>query len=131
MVSTDVTKLLQASTFAAEKHKFQKRKDPEGTPYINHPLGVALLLAEAGVNDIDALMAAILHDTVEVFYERIPHHDHFYRTLRLILKNLQKSLDLWYPQLLKSVPMTRIFPRLSGKDCKQKLLLINHFKPNL
>ena len=67
MVSTDVTKLLQASTFAAEKHKFQKRKDPEGTPYINHPLGVALLLAEAGVNDIDALMAAILHDTVEVF----------------------------------------------------------------
>ena len=31
--------LIKAANFAAEKHKKQKRKDPAGTPYINHPIG--------------------------------------------------------------------------------------------
>ena len=35
------------------------------TPYINHPIRVATLLARAGIEDIDILGAAILHDTVE------------------------------------------------------------------
>lgn len=52
--------------FAAIKHRDQRRKDPEKTPYINHPIGVANILAEEGdVTDLDVLMAAILHDTVE------------------------------------------------------------------
>ena len=38
--------LLTATDFAAVKHKDQKRKDPEGTPYINHPIGVAHILAQ-------------------------------------------------------------------------------------
>ena len=38
--------LLTATNFAAVKHKDQKRKDPEGTPYINHPIGVAHILAQ-------------------------------------------------------------------------------------
>lgn len=57
--------LLFAINFAAEKHKFQRRKDPEETPYINHPIGVALLISNAGIDDLDVLRAAILHDTVE------------------------------------------------------------------
>jgi len=57
--------IIKASNFAAIKHKSQKRKDPEGTPYINHPIGVAQLLAEGGVTDTDVLQAALLHDTVE------------------------------------------------------------------
>ena len=40
--------LLIATNFAAVKHKDQKRKDPEGTPYINHPIGVAHILAQVG-----------------------------------------------------------------------------------
>lgn len=52
--------------FAAIKHRDQRRKDPEKTPYINHPIGVANILAEEGdVTDLEVLMAAILHDTVE------------------------------------------------------------------
>lgn len=74
--------------FAARKHRDQRRKDPEKTPYINHPIGeieisvwpfyvhcikwcfvvvsgVACILAEADIADIKVLMAAILHDTVE------------------------------------------------------------------
>ncbi|CAF4491637.1 unnamed protein product, partial [Rotaria magnacalcarata] len=42
------------------------RKDPDQTPYINHPIGVAHILSnEAGVNDFDILAAALLHDTIE------------------------------------------------------------------
>jgi guanosine-3',5'-bis(diphosphate) 3'-pyrophosphohydrolase len=52
--------------FAAIKHRDQRRLDKEETPYINHPIGVASILAnEAGVSDINVLMAAVLHDTVE------------------------------------------------------------------
>ncbi len=51
--------------FAAEKHKFQRRK-ADGTPYINHPIGVALILEEEGdIHDQDILEAALLHDTIE------------------------------------------------------------------
>ncbi|KAI9159413.1 Guanosine-3',5'-bis(diphosphate) 3'-pyrophosphohydrolase MESH1 [Blastocladiella emersonii ATCC 22665] len=60
-----VAALLKAAHFAAVKHRFQQRKDG-GTPYINHPLGVATLLAaEGGVTDVAVLQAAVLHDTVE------------------------------------------------------------------
>lgn len=58
--------LLQAIEFAARKHKDQRRKDEEASPYINHPVSVALLLAERGkVTDPEILAAAILHDTLE------------------------------------------------------------------
>ncbi|ORZ29360.1 HD domain-containing protein 3 [Catenaria anguillulae PL171] len=59
------TAILKAAHFSAIRHRFQKRKDG-GTPYINHPIGVATLLAvEGGITDPDVLSAAILHDTVE------------------------------------------------------------------
>jgi (p)ppGpp synthase/HD superfamily hydrolase len=58
--------LLRAAAFAAAKHRDQKRKDVIGSPYINHPLAVAALLAGAGgVTDEELLVAALLHDTVE------------------------------------------------------------------
>jgi guanosine-3',5'-bis(diphosphate) 3'-pyrophosphohydrolase len=58
--------LLTAISFAAAKHRNQRRKDADGTPYINHPLQLAQLLAtEGGVDDVETLIAAVLHDTVE------------------------------------------------------------------
>ncbi|NXL99057.1 MESH1 pyrophosphohydrolase, partial [Tyrannus savana] len=36
-MGSDVARLLEAADFAARKHKEQRRKDPEGTPFINHP----------------------------------------------------------------------------------------------
>ena len=60
------TPILRAATFAAHKHRHQRRKDQAGTPYINHPLRVATLIAEVGkVTDESVLQAALLHDTVE------------------------------------------------------------------
>jgi len=58
--------LLKAIEFAAEKHKKQKRKGKSGTPYINHPIQVAHLLASCGEGEnTELLTAAILHDTIE------------------------------------------------------------------
>ena len=64
---TDIaTLLLKAARFAADKHRFQRRKGTDASPYINHPIGVADLLADVGgVTDPSALVAALLHDTVE------------------------------------------------------------------
>jgi GTP diphosphokinase / guanosine-3',5'-bis(diphosphate) 3'-diphosphatase len=58
--------ILDAAAFAAHKHRDQRRKDREASPYINHPIGLAALLAnEAGVSDARVLAAALLHDTIE------------------------------------------------------------------
>lgn len=58
--------LLHALAFAADKHRDQRRKDSAASPYINHPIAVAQLLAEVGqVCDVEVLMAAVLHDTLE------------------------------------------------------------------
>jgi (p)ppGpp synthase/HD superfamily hydrolase len=65
-LSSDNARLLHAAQFAAERHWEQKRKDVRRTPYINHPIEVAALLADAGgVTDVELLSAALLHDTVE------------------------------------------------------------------
>jgi GTP diphosphokinase / guanosine-3',5'-bis(diphosphate) 3'-diphosphatase len=58
--------ILKAIDFAARKHRDQRRKDEEASPYINHPISVSLLLAEiGGISDPEVLSAAILHDTLE------------------------------------------------------------------
>lgn len=58
--------LLRALAFAAHKHRDQRRKDAEASPYINHPIALAEVLArEGGVADIEVLAAALLHDTIE------------------------------------------------------------------
>ncbi|KAG5669868.1 hypothetical protein PVAND_000159 [Polypedilum vanderplanki] len=61
-----IKKYTKCMNFAAKKHSTQRRKDSEETPYINHPIGVANIIANEGdVTDLDVLMAALLHDTVE------------------------------------------------------------------
>jgi guanosine-3',5'-bis(diphosphate) 3'-pyrophosphohydrolase len=62
----DTGLIFKVVTFAAEKHRNQRRKDPEASPYINHPIALAnVLLHEAGVTDVVVLCSALLHDTLE------------------------------------------------------------------
>src|SRR5690242_627254 len=56
-------RILHAIQFATEAHKQQKRIALE-TPYISHPLAVALLVSKIGADE-DTIIAAILHDTIE------------------------------------------------------------------
>jgi len=63
---SDLSRLLHAISFAAAKHRNQRRKDKDASPYINHPIALAALLnTVGGIADVVVLQAAILHDTVE------------------------------------------------------------------
>ena len=65
-MKAELALLLKALAFAAHKHRDQRRKDAEASPYINHPIALAdLLVNEGGVTDVEVLCAALLHDTVE------------------------------------------------------------------
>jgi len=58
--------ILSAARFAAEKHAQQRRKGENGEPYFNHLLEVADLIAASTPElDVELMMAAFLHDTVE------------------------------------------------------------------
>jgi (p)ppGpp synthase/HD superfamily hydrolase len=61
-----VVAIFRALQFAADKHRDQRRKGAEGSPYINHLIEVAEILARVGgISDVVTLQAAILHDTLE------------------------------------------------------------------
>ena len=62
----DLKMLLKALAFAANKHKDQRRRDIDTSPYINHPISLAdILCNEAHITDIETICGALLHDTVE------------------------------------------------------------------
>ena len=60
--NVDMDKVNLAVEYARNKHKDQKRKD--GSPYIIHPLAVAQIVAEIGL-DTDSILGALLHDCIE------------------------------------------------------------------
>lgn len=63
---TALTKIFAALQYAAGKHRLQRRKGGDETPYINHPISVVeTLWSVGGVRDPAVLIAAVLHDTVE------------------------------------------------------------------
>lgn len=62
MPTADMELIDKAVRYADEKHKSQKRKD--GSPYIIHPLAVAEIVVEMGL-DMDAILGALLHDCIE------------------------------------------------------------------
>ncbi len=66
MDKEDLALMLRALSFAADKHRNQRRKDIQASPYINHPIDLAnILVNEGGVNDVQVISGALLHDTVE------------------------------------------------------------------
>ena len=58
----DSKKIMKAYNYAKSHHGDQKRHS--GEPYIIHPLNVAYILADVGLDD-DTICAALLHDVVE------------------------------------------------------------------
>ncbi|MCI7808394.1 bifunctional (p)ppGpp synthetase/guanosine-3',5'-bis(diphosphate) 3'-pyrophosphohydrolase [bacterium] len=62
MPGADMALVDRAVEYANAKHALQKRKD--GSPYIIHPLAVAQIVAEMGL-DMDAILGALLHDCIE------------------------------------------------------------------
>ena len=63
---TDTHKLVRALHYATEQHRNQRRKDEAASPYINHPISLLHILnVEAGIEDNNVLIAALLHDVIE------------------------------------------------------------------
>jgi guanosine-3',5'-bis(diphosphate) 3'-pyrophosphohydrolase len=58
----DTTMIEHAFDMARDAHREQVRRS--GEPYITHPVGVALVLADLGLDDV-TIAAALLHDAVE------------------------------------------------------------------
>lgn len=87
---SDTALLLRALRFSAQKHRDQRRKDRSASPYINHPIEVANVLANlGGVTDVIALAAALLHDTIEdteTTGEQLEAH--FGREVRLLVEEM-------------------------------------------
>ncbi len=66
MTAQEIQEICSGVSFAAEKHRFQTRKNKEKTAYISHPIGVAYHLVDIGeVREISIIIGALLHDTVE------------------------------------------------------------------
>ncbi len=87
---SDTAQLLRALAFSAQKHRDQRRKDREASPYINHPIEVAHLLASVGgVTDITVLVAAVLHDTIEDTETAAPQLEQaFGRDVRVLVEEM-------------------------------------------
>ena len=64
--SYDISLVIRAIEFAAKKHRMQRRKDSDASPYINHPIALMhVLCIDGGIRDPKILAAAALHDTIE------------------------------------------------------------------
>jgi hypothetical protein len=61
----DLSRLTKALSFAAEAHRNQRRKGAAQEPYINHLIEVLDLVVQTTSDDMDTLIAALLHDVVE------------------------------------------------------------------
>ena len=62
----DLKLILKALEFSARKHKNQRRKDVQASPYINHPISLANILCnKAHFTDVNVICGALLHDTIE------------------------------------------------------------------
>jgi GTP diphosphokinase / guanosine-3',5'-bis(diphosphate) 3'-diphosphatase len=65
-LENDTHLLIRALEFAARKHRMQRRKDEDASPYINHPIALMhVLCIDGGVTEPVILTAAALHDTIE------------------------------------------------------------------
>jgi (p)ppGpp synthase/HD superfamily hydrolase len=119
--------LLSAVRFAAHKHSRQRRKDAAATPYINHPIAVAEVLARVGtVSDLATLQAAILHDTLEDTQTTPEELDeHFGKEVRLLVQEVtdekglpqqeRKRLQIVHaPQLSTAAKLIKMADKISN-----------------
>src|SRR5215472_15145517 len=88
--------LIDALAFAADKHRRQRRKDPDASPYINHPIALARVLSVEGrVRDVKVLAAAVLHDTLEdteATYDEL--HERFGQTIAAVVREVTDDKTL-------------------------------------
>ena len=119
--------ILKAAHFAAQKHRDQRRKDEEVSPYINHPISVAKIISEIGnVEDPEVLAAALLHDTIEDtkttpeelidnFGERVCSLVQEVTDDKTLLRQTRKDLQIQHaPQLSEGAILIKLGDKISN-----------------
>ena len=96
IAEADLKILLKALAFAAHKHKDQRRRDVDASPYINHPISLAdILCNEAHITDVETICGALLHDTVEDTETSDTELEHMFgRTIRDIVMDVTDDKSL-------------------------------------
>jgi guanosine-3',5'-bis(diphosphate) 3'-pyrophosphohydrolase len=113
--------LVRALAFAAERHSRQRRKDVDASPYINHPIALAnVLVNEAGIENVEVLAAAILHDTLEDTETTVADLDAAFgpRICRIVL---EVSDDKGLPKAVRKQLQIDLAPQLSHEAKLVKL----------
>jgi GTP pyrophosphokinase len=108
--------LLRRSYATAERmHSGQLRKS--GEPYITHPLAVAQILADLGM-DTTTLVAALLHDTVEDTSYTLPAlREEFGDEVALLVDGVTKFDKGWYGDDAEGETIRKMLVR-AGKDVR-------------
>ena len=105
---------MSALKFGADKHRRQRRKDAEKTPYFNHSVDVADTLWSAGiVRDMDILTAALLHDVIEDT-ETMPEEIERYFGAAILSLILEVSDDKGLPRKTRKELQVQNAPDLSA-----------------
>ncbi len=117
----DVTLILRALRFAAHRHRSQRRKDAEASPYVNHLIAVAeTLWCEGGIRDTVTIVSGILHDTIEdtgTVPEEI--ESRFGKTVRAVV--VEVTDDKGLPKALRKSMQVETAPRISHQAKRVKL----------
>jgi GTP diphosphokinase / guanosine-3',5'-bis(diphosphate) 3'-diphosphatase len=113
--SADVGMVRRAYTIADTAHRGQLRKS--GEPYITHPLAVAQILAELGM-DTTTLVAALLHDTVEDTSYTLPAlGDDFGPEVALLVDGVTKFDKVFYGEIAEAETIRKMLVS-AGKDVR-------------
>ena len=117
----ELSLLVKATSFAAQKHKDQRRKDDASSPYINHPVALAdVLVHEAGIIDLQTIVAALLHDTIEDTQTTPEEIElHFGATIRSVVEEVSDDKSLG-KQACKQMQIVKA-PGLSSRARAVKL----------
>jgi guanosine-3',5'-bis(diphosphate) 3'-pyrophosphohydrolase len=117
----DVTLVLKALRFAAQRHSEQRRKDAVASPYVNHLIAVAeTLWCEGGIRDTVTIVSGILHDTIEDT-DTVPEEiqSRFGKTVRAIVAEVTDDKGL--PKSLRKRMQVETAPRISHQAKRVKL----------
>jgi hypothetical protein len=112
-MANEVRRLTKALAFAAEAHRNHRRKGASQEPYINHLIEVVDLVASVEGCDMDVLIAALLHDTLEdtrTGYDKLVA-TFGERVARVLFLRLRSGMG-WFNRLRGS-----LFKFCSGKKC--------------
>jgi guanosine-3',5'-bis(diphosphate) 3'-pyrophosphohydrolase len=117
----DVALILRALRFASQRHKEQRRKDAEASPYVNHLIAVAeTLWCEGGIRDAETIVSGILHDAVEDT-DTAPEEIEclFGKAVRAIV--VEVTDDKGLPKALRKRIQVETAPRVSHQAKRVKL----------